>query len=59
MLMPKKTYQKINELCDEIQEFCAQGVTNRNSRDCLMDISPVVYQIRQELRDNLIIQEDD
>lgn len=59
MTLTKSAYQKTETLLNEIQESCAQGIGNRNARDCLMDVSAVVYQIRKELREGITLEDGD
>ena len=44
------------EVLDDIQEYCAQGVGGENARDCLMNVSSIVYQIRSELNAEIQIE---
>lgn len=55
MTITKRVYQCLEAKLDEIQEFCAQGIGEKNSRNCLLDISALVYQMRSEMREGIML----
>jgi len=51
--------KKVESLLTEISDLCTAGLMSKNARDCLLDISAIVYQIRQELLEKQTAIEND